>query len=356
MAIATALVTAFVLPQPRCPCHMHPRRALRPPRMAADDDEVGGSLALLGGALVRAEAREERREWRFVGDEGAGSWLFLPPSTPWAVVHFVGGAALGAVPQLCYDGLLRGLATRANVAILATPYELKRDHGAIAADIAGGFGAALESCIDTGVVPSSAKFFSLGHSLGAKLLLIGACESGSEAPLGLLAFNNYRVADSVALAAETVQQLQGGARGDQTAGFIKQAFAVAEQLGATQQLEFTPSADELYASVREAGDDLGPVTCWKFGDDTIDCSDALADALPAGGASTTVPLAGTHLTPVFFKLSATDVDPRLGALLGDVTYTLGDDAAIETLVDALTEWVWPMSKKPPTARVLEASS
>ena len=65
--------------------------------------------------------------------------------------------------------------------------------------------------------------------------------------------------------------------------------------------------------VVEAGDDLGPVTCWKFGDDTIDCSDALADALPAGGASTTVPLAGTHLTPVFFKLSATDVDPRLGA-------------------------------------------
>ena len=122
------------------------------------------------------------------------------------------------------------------------------------------------------------------------------------------------------------------------------------------QLEFTPSADELYASVREAGDDLGPVTCWKFGDDTIDCSDALADALAAGGASTTVPLAGTHLTPVFFKLSATDVDPRLGALLGDVTYTLGDDAAIEALVDALAEWVWPMSKKPPTARVLEASS
>ena len=122
-----------------------------------------------------------------------------------------------------------------------------------------------------------------------------------------------------------------------SAGFIKQAFAVAEQLGATQQLEFTPSADELYASVREAGDALGRVTCWKFGDDAIDCSDALADALPAGGASTTVPLAGTHLTPVFFKLSATDVDPRLGALLGDVTYTLGDDAAIETLVDALAE-------------------
>ena len=69
-----------------------------------------------------------------------------------------------------------------------------------------------------------------------------------------------------------------------------------------------------------------------------------------------MPLAGTHLTPVFFKLSATDVDPRLGALLGDVTYTLGDDTAIEALVDALAEWVWPMSKKPPTARVLEASS
>ena len=56
MAIATALVTAFVLPQPRCPCRSQPHRALRPPRMAADDDEVGGSLALLGGALVRAEA------------------------------------------------------------------------------------------------------------------------------------------------------------------------------------------------------------------------------------------------------------------------------------------------------------
>ena len=127
----------------------HPRRALRPPRMAADDDEVGGSLAL-------PKPARRRRRRHATGADGSSATrarrVALPAlPTPWASTHFVGGAALGAVAAARYDGLLRAIAsTRQPSRILADAVRARRDHGAIAAEIARGFGAALESPIDTG--------------------------------------------------------------------------------------------------------------------------------------------------------------------------------------------------------------
>ena len=83
--------------------------------------DPAGALTLLGGALAKSDAAESSRDWQRVGDQ----WLRLPASTPWAVVHFVGGAGLGSAPQLCYNSLWADVCDRANVAVIATPYDVK---------------------------------------------------------------------------------------------------------------------------------------------------------------------------------------------------------------------------------------
>ena len=192
----------------------------RLPSATMSISEPGGALTLLGGALARSDAAEKSRDWQRVGNQ----WLRLPPSTPWAVVHFVGGAGLGSAPQLCYDALWADVCDRANVAVIATPYDVAPDHAQLAAECMAGFESARAEACELGLLPAAAPVFRAGHSLGAKLLVVEACrvageagEAGDEvytgsapAPLGLLAYNNFGVADSVRLASSVVQTMQGG--------------------------------------------------------------------------------------------------------------------------------------------------
>ena len=193
---------------------------VRLPSATMSISEPGGALTLLGGALARSDAAENSRDWQRVGNQ----WLRLPPSTPWAVVHFVGGAGLGSAPQLCYDALWADVCDRANVAVIATPYDVAPDHAQLAAECMAGFESARAEACELGLLPAAAPVFRAGHSLGAKLLVVEACrvageagEAGDEvytgsapAPLGLLAYNNFGVADSVRLASSVVQTMQGG--------------------------------------------------------------------------------------------------------------------------------------------------
>ena len=96
----------------------------------------------------------------------------------WGVVRFVGGAVLGSYPHIAYDAFLRRLGDDAGVVVVATPYELGVDHGAIAevpivprrrVEPSGG-----EEGYDTATMP----VFAAGHSLGCKLQLIAACGDG----------------------------------------------------------------------------------------------------------------------------------------------------------------------------------
>jgi hypothetical protein len=50
------------------------------------------------------------------------------------VVHFLGGAVLGAYPQVAYDELLQRISDYGSLVIVATPFDLESDHrGASAA-------------------------------------------------------------------------------------------------------------------------------------------------------------------------------------------------------------------------------
>ena len=67
------------------------------------------------------------------------------------LVHFVGGAVLGSYPHIAYDAFLRRLGDDAGVVVVATPYELGVDHGAIARECQSSLAAAWSRAAARGV-------------------------------------------------------------------------------------------------------------------------------------------------------------------------------------------------------------
>jgi hypothetical protein len=95
-----------------------------------------------------------------------GQTWFLLPAQPRAVIHFLGGAFVGAAPQLFYSRLLEELA-RMDMAIVATPYTTDIDHAQLALSAMHSLHSSLQS---KGLV--KLPLFGLGHSLGCKLQIL----------------------------------------------------------------------------------------------------------------------------------------------------------------------------------------
>ena len=353
----------------------------------------GSALVVLGGTLARAaEARPKGKGWVQSGE----AWVQLPQSTPWAVVHFVGGAGFGSAPQFVYDELLTTIVQRCGVAVIATPYDVAFNHRQLAAATQDAFERAREECQTLYGLSTSAPTYRLGHSLGAKLLLlstlraerarIGAVSSSKEeaaergaraaiptaAPpldsLGLIAYNNFGLSDSAALAASFISAAQGGDRGAATARAVLNAFGFVQQMASVTgtAVDVTPTPTELDAEVATwfgAASPTPPLTLLRFEFDDLDSSDRLLDALPpevAQGVRVTR-LPGGHLAPVFFRLDPADIDPALALLLGGAMgsggVAVGSSEALEPLCEAVCAWIWPGAKAPPpllTARADES--
>ena len=353
----------------------------------------GSALVVLGGTLARAaEARPKGKGWVQSGE----AWVQLPQSTPWAVVHFVGGAGFGSAPQFVYNELLTTIVQRCGVAVIATPYDVAFNHRQLAAATQDAFERAREECQTLYGLSASAPTYRLGHSLGAKLLLlstlraerarIGAVSSSKEeaaergaraaiptaAPpldsLGLIAYNNFGLSDSAALAASFISAAQGGDRGAATARAVLNAFGFVQQMASVTgtAVDVTPTPTELDAEVATwfgAASPTPPLTLLRCEFDDLDSSDRLLDALPpevAQGVRVTR-LPGGHLAPVFFRLDPADIDPALALLLGGAMgsggFAVGSSEALEPLCEAVCAWIWPGAKAPPpllTARADES--
>ncbi|NEQ99462.1 MAG: DUF1350 domain-containing protein [Cyanothece sp. SIO2G6] len=130
-------------------------------------------------------------EWQ----EIAGNWLLIPRH-PVAIVHFLGGAFVAAVPQLTYRWLLEQLAKQ-QYAIVATPLGSAFgrdafDHSAIARNSLLRFESALDYLHRRRLVAPDLPIYGLGHSLGSKLHLLNSSLFDVErAGNILMAFNNY---------------------------------------------------------------------------------------------------------------------------------------------------------------------
>lgn len=97
-------------------------------------------------------------------EERKGNFVLRPPGTtrPFAVIHFMGGAFVGAAPHLTYRYLLESLAQEGYV-IVATPYRLDMDYLRSCDSILSKFDAlAVELAEEYGALP----VVGMGHSCG----------------------------------------------------------------------------------------------------------------------------------------------------------------------------------------------
>ena len=114
---------------------------------------------------------------------------------PRAVIHFLGGALVGAAPHITYRYLLEKLAENGFL-IVATPYNLSFDHLATCDEVLTKF---------EDLAPTLARQYGalpvvgLGHSCGALLHLLITClfPDTPRAANALLSFNNKPVSEAV---------------------------------------------------------------------------------------------------------------------------------------------------------------
>ena len=137
-------------------------------------------------------------------EELEGNYLLRPPvnTTPIGVIHFLGGAFVGAAPHITYRYLLERL-SEANYLIVATPYQLDMDYVRSCDGILSKFddvGKLLAA--EYGPLP----VIGLGHSCGALLQTIITClfPGAPRAVNVLISFNNKPAATAIPAFQEVV--------------------------------------------------------------------------------------------------------------------------------------------------------
>ncbi|CAI9755538.1 unnamed protein product [Fraxinus pennsylvanica] len=137
------------------------------------------------------------------------SCLVIPPPQgvkPKALIKFLGGAFIGAVPEVTYSYLLELLAKEGYL-IISVPYNVTFDHAQVTKEIYERFHACLDSILASGLPENGLSgveiadlpFYSIGHSNGALLqVLMGSyyCERIPKAN-AIISYNNRPASEAV---------------------------------------------------------------------------------------------------------------------------------------------------------------
>lgn len=212
--------------------------------------------------------------WQPVGS----NWVMLP-RRPVAIIHFLGGAFVGAAPQFSYGRLLEAIAAQ-GYAIIATPFINTLDHKAIAVAVLQQFENTLDKLCrrpdlsaalraDLNILP----IYGLGHSMGCKLhLLIGSLFDVERAGNMLMSFNNFDA---------------------------DRAIPLAEWLNQSVSIQFTPTPAQTYRLIQERYP-IRRNLLIRFRNDDLDQTRQVGSILSDrfGSLVTLERLKGNHLTPL----------------------------------------------------------
>lgn len=227
------------------------------------------------------------------------------------IVHFVGGAGLGTVPSAAYGYFLSRLAAD-DVAVIATPYDLTLDHWAAADECQEKFHRALSSLQSRGW--PTGPVFGLGHSLGAKLLLL----RGSYDKVIGLAPNNMGVKDSAKLLKEFLAAMAAKEDTIPTTSFDT-LFDIAVMGASALGIEVIPDPRTTLETLRTSSPDTAFIA---FDGDVLDNTNDILAALSNNDDGSPPPdvlrLPGGHLSCVY-------VAP----------ISVGDPEAVNAVVDAV---------------------
>ena len=155
----------------------------------------------VGRPTVRGASVARRSTLGLYGDwessEG-GSYLLEPAGEAKGVVHFVGGAFIGAASQLTYRYLLERFASDGYL-VVATPFRLSFDYLSVCDAVEASFESAVEEALGLGY--DAALFedvVGVGHSCGALLqALIATRRRGERRRLALLSYNNKGATEAI---------------------------------------------------------------------------------------------------------------------------------------------------------------
>jgi hypothetical protein len=269
-------------------------------------------------------------------EEVASCWVLRPPSSvqPTSLVHFVGGAFVGAAPHVLYRKLLEELALQGAV-VVATPYSTSFDHLRTVDEIFFEYSRALKALgPEAQMLPS----YGLGHSLGS-LLQVLMCSRYVVPRQGniLMSFNNKPATDSIPLLSPMIapsvralgpilsQLATSPLRSQVEQGLdmlknslpmddnVRQIIPLVEQLApiyldvANGTQEFTPSPEESRKLVKD-GYAVPKNLLIKFSNDSIDETPILASILQSSAGIpnmelTIKTLPGDHTSPLVQDLS-----------------------------------------------------
>ncbi|KAI7752973.1 hypothetical protein M8C21_026714 [Ambrosia artemisiifolia] len=246
------------------------------------------------------------------------SCLVIPPpkgKKPKAIIKFLGGAFIGAVPEVTYSYLL-GLLANEGYLIISVPYNVTFDHSQAAREVYERFHLCLNSILtsglpDDGLLASELvdlPLYSVGHSNGALLQVLSGSYFSDKLPKAnaIISYNNRPATEAVPYFEQLgplVSQLMPVVEASPVSSMAKGAADAWKALLDTAQA-MTPDYDpEARVSLDKFVDQLPSVfNQVKFNVDAIDETDLLEETLrprveAIGGTLEKVSLSGNHITP-----------------------------------------------------------
>lgn len=269
-----------------------------------------------------------------------GAWVRPAPAgkAVKGTVHFLGGAFVGAAPQVAYNLFVRLIAAQ-GYTVITTPYELTFKHAECAEQTWQVYQQSLSeirgSPSEAVSAPEGAPSFGVGHSNGAlQHLIIGSLVERPHDANVIISFNNKQVSDAIPIPgfldglgpavravrelqlppawlppAPSPQQLLAAAAAalppvlldprllQGAAPAITQVARILDEVGGGTS-DFTPTPRESRALVASRYS-VWPTLLLRFSDDSIDETRAMAETLrqrrPGGVVEAVLP--GSHVTP-----------------------------------------------------------
>ncbi|KAF3446136.1 hypothetical protein FNV43_RR11315 [Rhamnella rubrinervis] len=277
------------------------------------------------------------------------SCLVIPPPNgkkPRAIIKFLGGAFIGAVPELTYSYLIELLA-KDGFLIISVPYNVTFDHAHATKQVYERFNACLGSILSSGLPSANLTstqlanlpIFSVGHSNGALLQVLTGSYFCDKIPKAnaIISYNNRSATEAVPyfeqlgplvrqmmpiVEASPVYSMARSASGDAWKVLVDAAGAMVrnnDQETLISLTKFVGQLPSVFDQVTQGISEFKPTPsenrdCFKnsynvkhtllvkFNFDTIDETDLLEQTLKyrvelIGGTLEKVQLSGNHITP-----------------------------------------------------------
>ncbi|KAK1430739.1 hypothetical protein QVD17_13695 [Tagetes erecta] len=276
------------------------------------------------------------------------SCLVIPPpkgKKPKAIIKFLGGAFIGAVPEVTYSYLL-GLLANEGYLIISVPYNVTFDHSQAAREVYERFHSCLNSILTSGLPNDDLlaaglvdlPIYSVGHSNGALLQVLTGSYFSDKLPKAnaIISYNNRPATEAVpyfeqlgplmsqlmpVVEASPVSSIAKGAA-DAWKALLDTAEAMTPDYDPEARVSLDKFVDQLpsvFNQVAQGISEFKPTPTEnrefcknsynvrktllvKFNTDAIDETDLLEETLgprveAIGGTLEKVSLSGNHITP-----------------------------------------------------------